>query len=68
MSQSIQSARLFIQSSESGPPTPSHAGECALPFGSGGKHSLAGEGVGGPDSDEGTENGLGISVPGEVGG
>ncbi len=38
-------------------PTPFAAGECALPpFGPGGgrAHSLAGEGLGGPNSDEGT--------------
>jgi hypothetical protein len=52
---SRQSARLSLQSSQLGPPSP--AGECVLlPFGSrGGTHSLAGEGVGGPNSDEGTD-------------
>jgi hypothetical protein len=49
------------------PPTPSYAGECALPFGSGGKHSLAGEGVGGYRFGRGDRK-LGISVLGEVGG
>jgi hypothetical protein len=41
-----------------GAPTPSPAGECAPPppFGSeGGTQSLAGERVGGPNSDEGTD-------------
>jgi hypothetical protein len=39
-------------------PTPSPAGECVPPpFGSGRcTHSLGGEGVGGPNSDEGTDN------------
>ncbi len=44
--QSIQSARLSVQSSELCPST--------LLWVQGGKHSLAGEGVGGPNSDEGT--------------
>ncbi len=49
-SQSIQIVRLSFQSYELGPP-PSH------PEGSveGETHSLAGEGVGGPNSDEGTD-------------
>jgi hypothetical protein len=39
------------------PPIPSPAGEYVPPFGSGGgeTHSLTGEGVGGPNSDEGTD-------------
>jgi hypothetical protein len=53
----IQSTRLSFQSSELDTPTPSPPRECALPpFGSKGEtHSLAGEGVGGPNSDEGTD-------------
>ncbi len=46
------------RSFELGPPTPSPAGECIPPqlgWGGGGAHSLAGEGVGGPNSDEGTD-------------
>ncbi len=53
--QSRQSARLFLQSSELGPLTPSPAGECVPlppPFGPGGTHSLAREGRG----DKGTED------------
>ncbi len=59
--ESRQSTKLSFQSSELGPPPPSHAGECVpFPFGSGeggGAHSLAGEGVGrgGPYSDERTD-------------
>jgi hypothetical protein len=54
----IQSTRLSFQSSELGTPTPSPPRECALPPLSprGETHSLAGEGVGGPNSDEGTDN------------
>jgi hypothetical protein len=57
-SQSRQSTKLSLQSSEMGPSTPSPAGECVPPpFGSWGEtDSLAGEkeeGGGGPDSDEG---------------
>ncbi len=54
---SKQSARLFLQSSELGILTPSPAGEWPPdpPFGTGGAHTLSGEGVGGPNSDEGTE-------------
>jgi hypothetical protein len=40
------------------PPSPSDAGECVPhPFGpgGGGTHSHAGEGIGGPNSDEGTD-------------
>jgi hypothetical protein len=46
--QSRQSAKLFVQSSELEPPTPSPAGEGApsLVPGGGGVRSLAGEGVG----------------------
>jgi hypothetical protein len=39
-------------------PTPSPACECVLPsygWGGGGSHPLGGEGVGGPNSDEGTD-------------
>ncbi len=55
--QSRQRPRPFLQSSEFGPPTPSPAGECVPPpFGSGGTHLLAGEGVGGvPILDEGAD-------------
>jgi hypothetical protein len=64
--QSIESARLFLQSSELGlPHTPSHAGECGPLFGSGGRtHRIAGEGEeGGPNSVEGTDTGTpGIHV------
>jgi hypothetical protein len=51
------SARLFLQSSETGPQTPPFPKRvCPLPpFGSGGAHSLAGEGVGYPNFDEGTD-------------
>jgi hypothetical protein len=54
--QSRQSARLSLQSSELGPQPPHSQGECAPPslrFREG-THSLAGGGVGGPNSDEGT--------------
>ncbi len=55
---SRQSDRLLLQSSELGPPIPLPAGErCPSPWfrgGGGGALSLAGEGVGGPNSDEGT--------------
>jgi hypothetical protein len=46
-----------LQSSEKlGRSIPSHAGECCPPpMVPGGTHSLAGEGVGGPNSDEGTD-------------
>ncbi len=40
------------------PPTPLPAGECPPPLwlvGAGGAHSLAGDGGGGPKSDEGTD-------------
>ncbi len=56
-SQSRQSARLFLRSSELGLPHPLPAGEFSprVCLGGGG-HSLGGEGVGeGPDSDEGTD-------------
>jgi hypothetical protein len=43
------SARLSVQSSELGPPPPHPQASVALP------HSLAGSGVGGPDSAEGTD-------------
>ncbi len=51
------STRLFLQSSDLGPLTPSLAGESVpSPFGYvGGTHSLSGEGVGDPNSDEGTD-------------
>ncbi len=52
--QSGQSARLFLQSSEMGPPTPSPVGECVSPplVPGGGTHSL---GARGPNSEEGTD-------------
>ncbi len=55
--QSRQSARLFLQSSDLGPPTLSPAGNCVPPPFSSveGAHSLRGEGVGGPNSDEVTD-------------
>ncbi len=52
--QSRQSARLFLQSSESGLPNPSPAGECAPPVLGGGAHSLAREGLESPNSNGGT--------------
>jgi hypothetical protein len=55
---SIQNARLSFQSSELGSPTPSPARECcsSLSLGPRGEiHSLWGYGVGGPNSDEGTD-------------
>jgi hypothetical protein len=51
-----QSIRLFLQSSELALPHPLTHRRCVLPFGSGGgTHLLAGGGVGGPNSDEGTD-------------
>jgi hypothetical protein len=47
-----QSARLFLQSSELGSPTPSHAGEFVL-FGSGDDTLASRRVVGGPNLDEG---------------
>jgi hypothetical protein len=45
--QSRQSAKLFLQSSEMGhPQPPTRRRVCPPPFGSGGAHSLAGEGLG----------------------
>ncbi len=56
--QSIQSARLSIQSSELAPHSHSPASQCLppllVPFGRG-THSLAGEGAGGANSGEGTD-------------
>jgi hypothetical protein len=64
--QSRQSARLFLQSSELGPPPPLPQASVSHPHLVPGKHSLAGEGVGwgrGHNSDEGTDCGtLGINV------
>jgi hypothetical protein len=54
-SQSRQRIGLFSSRPNWDSPNPSPAGECVPPFGSGGTHSLAGEGVGGPNSDEGTD-------------
>jgi hypothetical protein len=48
IAQCRQSARLFLKTSELGPPAPSTAGECAPPllwFGGGGAHSHACEGL-----------------------
>jgi hypothetical protein len=56
MSQGIQSARLSIRSSELGPPTPLTRKSVLVPppfWVQGGTHSLAGEGVRGPSSDDG---------------
>jgi hypothetical protein len=53
----LQSVRLSVPSSELGQPTPSPTRECCSPppvEPRGETHSLAGEGVGGPNSDEGT--------------
>jgi hypothetical protein len=48
---------LFLQSSDLGPSTPSLVAECAPPplVPGQGTHSLAGEGLGGPNSDDGTD-------------
>jgi hypothetical protein len=54
----IQSARLSLQSSELALPAPSPASKCCPSpfwFQGGGTHSLAGEGAGGANSDEGTD-------------
>ncbi len=55
VSQSRQNTRLFLQSSELGSLTPLPLG--LVPGGGGGvgTHSLAGEGWGDPNSDEGTD-------------
>ncbi len=58
VAQSIQSARLYVHSSELGPTTPlTRKGVLILPLlgRRGETHSLAGEGIGGPNSDEGTD-------------
>jgi hypothetical protein len=69
---SRQNARLFLQTSELGPPhTPPQAGECVPPpFSSGRGHTRLRERGwgGGPNSDEGTDTGtvcgtLGVYVP-----
>jgi len=55
---SPQSARLSLQSSELALPAPSAASKCCPPphwFRGGGTHSLAGEGAGRANSDEGTD-------------
>jgi hypothetical protein len=44
-----RSAKPFLHSSELEPPPPPHLGS------GGGTHSFAGEGVGGPNSEEGTD-------------
>ncbi len=55
-SQSGQSAKLFLQSSELGLPQPLTRRRSCPPFGwGGGTHALASGGVGGPNSDEGTD-------------
>jgi hypothetical protein len=53
-----QSACLHVPLSELGHPTPSPASECVSPLGPkwGEQHSLAGEGVGGRNSDDCTES------------
>ncbi len=57
--QSRQSAKPFLKTSELGLPHPfTRRRVCTPPppaFGSGGAHSLAGERVGGPNSDEGAD-------------
>ncbi len=51
-----QGARLFLQSSELGPPPPPHPqASVSPPLIPGGTHSLGEEGVGDPSSDEGTD-------------
>jgi hypothetical protein len=54
---SRQSAKLSLQSIELGPPplTRRRVLHCCPPFGSGRTHLFAGEGVDGPNSDEGTD-------------
>jgi hypothetical protein len=45
--------KFSIQLSQLGPPIPSPASECVSPhLGPGGKHSLAGKGMGGPNLDD----------------
>ncbi len=55
--QSRESARPFLQLSKFGVPHPlTRRRVCPPPFGSGGgTHALAGEGAGGPNSDEGRD-------------
>jgi hypothetical protein len=63
--QKRQSTRLFIQSFGLGTPIPSPSGECVPSLfgsGGGGTHSLAGEGVGSPSSDEGTDTVVHIGI------
>ncbi len=60
LAQSVKSARLSLQSSEMGlTPPPSECAPPPPPMFPGGTHSLAGEGAGGANSDEGTDT-LGI--------
>ncbi len=50
---------MYVLSSELGPPTPSQASECVSllrPKGREEQHSHAGEGVGGPNSDDWKES------------
>jgi|688.fasta_scaffold2148888_1 hypothetical protein len=53
--QSIQNARLSLWSSEMAPPTPSPASECCPPPFSFGVDTLAGEEVGGANSEDGRD-------------
>jgi hypothetical protein len=66
LSQRIQSARLSLQSSELAPPALPLTRKRVLPPplvpGGGGTHSLAGEGAGGPNSEEGTDTLLLYSI------
>ncbi len=64
LTQNIQSARLSIQSSELGPPPPNPQVSVAPPFfGSKGRDTLAGVGVGGgPNSDKETDRNSGTGT------
>ncbi len=53
--QSRQIARLFSSILPIGTSPPLHQQASMPPLGPWGTHSLAGEGVGGPNSDEGTD-------------
>jgi hypothetical protein len=64
VAQSRQSAKPFLQSLELGLPPPHPQANVSPHLVPGGTHSLAGEMVGGPNSDEGTDtcDPLGIYV------